>query len=185
DDARGEGTEAAARRVRYAAFAENLAEGEWLVLGHHRDDQIETVLLKLLRGADQKAWAACARCVRSRAGCYGGRCSKRHARACASICWTTHCCASTILPTPTRASHATCCGGKSCRASWRIGRTPMPPSCTRRSFVARPPTTSIVTHKPPWRHCGATRTRWTSLVGWRCPKRCAHRRWMHGCTREV
>ncbi|HXE67242.1 MAG TPA: tRNA lysidine(34) synthetase TilS [Rhodanobacteraceae bacterium] len=51
DDARGEGTEAAARRVRYAAFAENLAEGEWLVLGHHRDDQIETVLLKLLRGA--------------------------------------------------------------------------------------------------------------------------------------
>lgn len=50
-DTRGEGIEAAARRARYAAFAENLAEGEWLVLGHHRDDQVETVLLKLLRGA--------------------------------------------------------------------------------------------------------------------------------------
>jgi len=51
DDARGEGLEAAARRARYAAFAANLGEGEWLVLGHHRDDQLETVLLKLLRGA--------------------------------------------------------------------------------------------------------------------------------------
>src|SRR6185437_7509665 len=51
NDARGEGIEAAARRARYAAFAANLGEGEWLVLGHHRDDQVETVLLKLLRGA--------------------------------------------------------------------------------------------------------------------------------------
>lgn len=51
DDSRGEGIEAAARRARYAAFAGNLRAGEWLVLAHHRDDQIETVLLKLLRGA--------------------------------------------------------------------------------------------------------------------------------------
>lgn len=51
DDSRGEGTEAAARHARYTAFAENLDAGEWLVLGHHRDDQVETVLLKLLRGA--------------------------------------------------------------------------------------------------------------------------------------
>lgn len=50
-DARGEGIEAAARRARYAAFAEHLAAGEWLALAHHRDDQVETVLLKLLRGA--------------------------------------------------------------------------------------------------------------------------------------
>jgi tRNA(Ile)-lysidine synthase len=48
---RGEGIEAAARRARYAAFAESLGDGEWLALAHHRDDQIETVLLKLLRGA--------------------------------------------------------------------------------------------------------------------------------------
>lgn len=48
---RGEGLEAAARRARYGAFAQNLRPGEWLVLAHHRDDQVETVLLKLLRGA--------------------------------------------------------------------------------------------------------------------------------------
>ncbi|HEX7348231.1 MAG TPA: tRNA lysidine(34) synthetase TilS [Rhodanobacteraceae bacterium] len=47
----GEGIEAAARAARYTAFAANLRAGEWLVLAHHRDDQIETVLLKLLRGA--------------------------------------------------------------------------------------------------------------------------------------
>lgn len=47
----GEGLEAAAREARYAAFAKALRAGEWLLLGHHRDDQAETVLLKLLRGA--------------------------------------------------------------------------------------------------------------------------------------
>lgn len=51
DDTRHEGIEAAARRARYAAFAEHLRDGEWLALAHHRDDQVETVLLKLLRGA--------------------------------------------------------------------------------------------------------------------------------------
>jgi tRNA(Ile)-lysidine synthase len=51
DDSRGEGIEAAARRARHAAFAEHLRDGEWLALAHHRDDQVETVLLKLLRGA--------------------------------------------------------------------------------------------------------------------------------------
>ncbi|MGH8216713.1 MAG: tRNA lysidine(34) synthetase TilS [Rhodanobacteraceae bacterium] len=51
DSASGEGIEAAARRARYEAFAQSLQEGEWLALAQHRDDQIETVLLKLLRGA--------------------------------------------------------------------------------------------------------------------------------------
>lgn len=45
----GEGLEAAARRVRHAAFA--ACEADWLALAHHRDDQAETVLLNLLRGA--------------------------------------------------------------------------------------------------------------------------------------
>ncbi|MGN2252733.1 tRNA lysidine(34) synthetase TilS [Frateuria sp. GZRe12] len=49
--ASGEGLEAAARHARYTAFADALCSGEWLLLGHHRDDQVETVLLKLLRGA--------------------------------------------------------------------------------------------------------------------------------------
>ncbi|SRR5579885_2101603 len=48
---RREGLEASARRARHAAFASAIQAGEWLVLAHHRDDQIETVLLKLLRGA--------------------------------------------------------------------------------------------------------------------------------------
>ena len=47
----GEGVEAAARDARYAALATQLDVGEYLILAHHRDDQAETVLLKLLRGA--------------------------------------------------------------------------------------------------------------------------------------
>lgn len=45
----GEGLEAAARRLRHQAFAACAAD--WLALAHHRDDQAETVLLNLLRGA--------------------------------------------------------------------------------------------------------------------------------------
>jgi tRNA(Ile)-lysidine synthase len=48
---RGEGMEAAARHARYAAFETHLRADEILLLAHHRDDQAETVLLKLLRGA--------------------------------------------------------------------------------------------------------------------------------------
>ncbi len=47
----GSGIEAAARDARYAALAAQLHDDEYLLLGHHRDDQVETVLLKLLRGA--------------------------------------------------------------------------------------------------------------------------------------
>lgn len=45
------GPEGAAREARYAAFAEALRTGEDLVLAHHRDDQAETVLLRLLRAS--------------------------------------------------------------------------------------------------------------------------------------
>lgn len=48
----GEGPEAAARRARWLAFEQHLdADTDMLVLAHHRDDQAETVLLRLLRGA--------------------------------------------------------------------------------------------------------------------------------------
>jgi tRNA(Ile)-lysidine synthase len=47
--ASAEGPEAAARRARYGAFGQ--VEAEWLVLAHQRDDQAETLLFNLLRGA--------------------------------------------------------------------------------------------------------------------------------------
>jgi tRNA(Ile)-lysidine synthase len=52
----GEGLEAAARRQRHAVFAGCAAD--WLVLAHHRSDQAETVLLRLLRGAGVAGVAA-------------------------------------------------------------------------------------------------------------------------------
>lgn len=46
------GLEAAARAARYAAFADlPAASADVLLLGHHREDQAETVLFRLLRGA--------------------------------------------------------------------------------------------------------------------------------------
>jgi tRNA(Ile)-lysidine synthase len=47
----GLGLEASARRARYAAIETLLSPGEIVALAHHRDDQAETVFLKLLRGA--------------------------------------------------------------------------------------------------------------------------------------
>lgn len=47
----GEGLEAAARHARYRVFSECLGSGEVLLTAHHRDDQVETLLLHLLRGS--------------------------------------------------------------------------------------------------------------------------------------
>ena len=44
----GASLEQAARRVRYAAFAERLGSGEVLLGAQHRDDQAETLLLAAL-----------------------------------------------------------------------------------------------------------------------------------------
>jgi tRNA(Ile)-lysidine synthase len=47
----GLGVEAAARDARYAALAELMLPGDWLLSAHHREDQAETLLLNLLRGS--------------------------------------------------------------------------------------------------------------------------------------
>ena len=54
---RGQGLEAAAREARYACFEGQLGRGDVLLLGQHRDDQAETVLLRLLRGAGPEGLA--------------------------------------------------------------------------------------------------------------------------------
>ena len=51
----GEGVEAAARKARYQVFESILQEGDVLLQGHHMNDQAETVLMRALRGAVQKA----------------------------------------------------------------------------------------------------------------------------------
>ena len=56
--ARGESLEAAARAARYGLLATALAPHEALLTAHHQDDQLETVLLQLLRGAGVAGIAA-------------------------------------------------------------------------------------------------------------------------------
>lgn len=51
DAGHAEGPEAAAREARYAAFKALMRKGDVLLTAHHQDDQAETVLLRLLRGA--------------------------------------------------------------------------------------------------------------------------------------
>lgn len=49
--AAGEGLENEARKLRYNAFSEHLGNKELLLLAHHADDQYETLVLRLMRGA--------------------------------------------------------------------------------------------------------------------------------------
>lgn len=54
----GISTEAAARDARYALFRSRLQKDELLLTAHHQDDQLETVLLQLMRGAGVAGLAA-------------------------------------------------------------------------------------------------------------------------------
>ena len=53
---RAHGVEAAARKLRHAAFARQSCD--FVALGHHADDQAETLLLQLLRGAGVRGASA-------------------------------------------------------------------------------------------------------------------------------
>ena len=54
----GASLEQAARAARYAAFSQRLGPGDVLFTGQHRDDQAETLLFRLLRGAGLRGLAA-------------------------------------------------------------------------------------------------------------------------------
>ncbi|MCF6325445.1 MAG: tRNA lysidine(34) synthetase TilS [Gammaproteobacteria bacterium] len=55
---KGESPEAAARDARYQAFSELIEVGDVLLTAHHREDQAETLLLQLVRGAGPHGLAA-------------------------------------------------------------------------------------------------------------------------------
>lgn len=54
---RGQGIEQAAREARYGVFANRVRGGEYLLTAHHLDDQVETLLFRLLRGTGLRGLA--------------------------------------------------------------------------------------------------------------------------------
>jgi tRNA(Ile)-lysidine synthase len=50
--------EALARGARYTAFSKHLQQGDCLLLAHHADDQMETFLLRLVRGSGARGLGA-------------------------------------------------------------------------------------------------------------------------------
>ncbi len=57
DFTKNDSPEEAARVARYEAFAGMMDEGDLLLLAHHQDDQVETVLFRLIRGSGCKGLA--------------------------------------------------------------------------------------------------------------------------------
>ena len=57
-DQKSASLENSARKARYQAFSEVIDSGQCLLTGHHQDDQAETLLLQLFRGAGPKGLSA-------------------------------------------------------------------------------------------------------------------------------
>lgn len=62
------GPEAAARRARYSVLRSFIEPGDWLLSGHHQDDQAETLLLHLMRASGPAGLAGIAPARRFAAG---------------------------------------------------------------------------------------------------------------------
>lgn len=54
----GQGIENAAREARFAVFKQHVRAGDVLLLAHHLDDQVETLLYRLLRGTGPRGLGA-------------------------------------------------------------------------------------------------------------------------------
>jgi tRNA(Ile)-lysidine synthase len=106
---RGVSVEAAAREARYRLLAETLAQGEILLTAHQQDDQLETVLLQLLRGSGLAGLAAMPPIAPFASGwLVRPPSSKRGCERAASR-------GSRMRRTPTSAWIATICGAACCR----------------------------------------------------------------------
>lgn len=68
---RGHSPEAWARQLRYDALQKQIREGDLLLTAHHQDDQAETLLLQLLRGAGPDGLASMPHYSRFGAGWLG------------------------------------------------------------------------------------------------------------------
>lgn len=68
-DNNGESLEAAARQQRYNAIAQATLPSDLILLGQHKEDQAETLLLQLLRGAGPQGLSAMAEYYVNQYGC--------------------------------------------------------------------------------------------------------------------
>ncbi len=67
----GESPEEVARECRYAALAQSISPNDILLTAHHQDDQAETVLSQLIRGAGPQGLAAMPRFIAFHSGFHG------------------------------------------------------------------------------------------------------------------